>query len=309
MARTDGTGHLRALAFLAALMIASQALAGFHWAPRERSGNAPQISGPSAGSPALVTEYGLAQQSAYPIAITTDSKGNVWFAEDNVDALVEFTPSNSSFRAFGIPTPPHLAWIWFLVPDGQGNLWFADNTQSLLWRFDPATGSFANFTAGGAFPMGLYYDSARGRMWFTSLKTNEVGYFTLSGGSAQLALMVNVSAPLPLAGLAGIVADPSGNVYVAEASQAKILELNGTNLSVARTWNLPLGSQPVGLALDLARGRLWFTDHASSFFGYVSLRRAGFTLYPTSTLFSDGSYTVTLPFWIQLSASGDVWFN
>ena len=155
----------------------------------------------------------------------------------------------------------------------------------------------------------IHYDPARSRIWFTSLKSDQVGYFDIAGEKAVLARVANITAPVPGSGVSGITVDSAGDVFVAESFQAKIVELDGSTLSVIRTWRLPVGSQPVGLALDPARGRLWFTNHASSFFGYVSLNSSGIKEYPTSLFFEGGDYTVTLPYWVFLSNSGEVWFN
>ena len=264
-------------------------------------------AGAGTGSP--VTTVPINATTAYPLGVTTDASGNVWFAEDNLDSLAEFFPSNGTSLTFAIPTPHHLMWVWYMVFDAGGNLWFSDESQQLLWRFDPASGTFANYTAGTAYPMVLHYDRARGRMWFTSLKTGQVGYFSLSGGKAVLGAVANLSAPIPGSGVSGIAVDTAGNVYVAESFQAKIVELAGDTLSVMRTWSLPAGSQPVGLALDPGRGRLWFTDHGSSFFGYVGLNSSAVVEFPTSLYVAGGGYSVSLPYWILVSSAGDVWFN
>lgn len=309
MKSSEAAGALSACSVAILLLLVLQAVG----APLARS--TPKQTGsqallaPAPSAPLPVASFNLSQKMAYPVGITTDRAGNVWFAEDAVDAIVEYSPSNGSFRTFSIPTGRHIAWIWFLVFGDGGNLWFSDESQSLLWRLNPGTGEFANFTAGGAFPLALAYDSPRSRLWFTSLRTDQVGYFALSGGEARVGRVVNFSAPTPGTGVAGVAVAPNGDVFVAESFQAKILELNGSDLGVLRVWSLPTGSQPVGLALDEARGRVWFTNHASSFFGYVSLQSSGYFEYPTSTLFQQGSYTVTLPYWIQISSSGDVWFN
>ena len=266
------------------------------------------LAGPEASGPPVST-FSIPEPTAYPLGIATDGAGHVWFAEDNTDAIVELVRSSSIFETFNIPTQHHLAWIWFMVFDGDGNLWFADESQQLIWRFNPATGTFANFTAGSAYPFALHFDTVRSRMWFTSLKTGQVGYFVIRGGEAKLGPLANLSAPIPGTGVSGIEVDPSGNAYVAESFQAKIVELNGSTLSEVREWRLPTGTQPVGLALDAARGRLWFTNHASSFFGYVGLGSGGYVEYSTSLVFSGGSYEVSLPYWIDVSSSGYVWFN
>ena len=274
------------------------------------SGALPSTRGaaPAASAPSVAT-FALSQPTAYPVGVTTDGAGSVWFAEDNLDSIAELIPSNSTLRTFPIPTQHHLAWIWFILVDPQGNLWFSDESQSLLWEFDPSTGTFANFTAGGAFPMVLTYDSSESRIWFTSLVTDQIGYFDIAGETAHLGKVVNISAPLPGAGLAGVQVDVRGNVFVAESFEARILELDGQSLSILKSWDLPKGSEPVGLALDEARGRLWFTNHASSFFGYVDLNDSAYAEYPTSLYSSGGAYIVTLPYWIHISTSGDVWFN
>ena len=263
---------------------------------------------PSSAAAPVVT-YPLPKPGAYPLGITTDPSGNIWFAEDNTDMIAEFTPSNGAFRTYSIPTPPHLAWIWSIVFAG-GNLWFADDSQSLLWEFSPQTHTFSNFTAQGAFPFSLAYDQSTGRMWFTSLTTEQVGYFMISGQSAEFGRMATLSAPSPGAGPSDLVLDGSGNPYVSETFQAKIVEVNASSLQVARTWALPAGSEPVGLAFDASEGRLWFTNHATSYFGYVNLSPGGgYMEFSTSLLLLNGTYWVTLPYWIKLGPGGSVWFD
>lgn len=296
---------LRTCTFVTVLLLVSSPSLAAGWGRAKESVRAGAGTVPSV----QVSEARLATPTAYPLGVTTDRAGNVWFAEDNADSLAELNQSGSAVRTFSIPTPRHLAWIWFMVFDESGNLWFADESQQLVWRFNPATGAFANFTAGDSFPLALNYDGERSRLWFTSLKTGQVGYFDLTGGEATLEKVVSLAAPLPGPGVSGIAVDPGGDAYVAESFQGRIVELNGTTLSVVRDWVLPPGSQPVGLALDANRGRLWFTDHASSFFGFVDLKTSSHTEYSTSLLLTEGNYEVTLPYWIDVSASGDVWFN
>ncbi|HKT21045.1 MAG TPA: hypothetical protein VJR06_00270, partial [Nitrososphaerales archaeon] len=296
---------------LCAAVVALYLAASCHAAPalgtsRPETG---QGAAPGQSGAGPVSTFPINETLAYPLGVTTDHSGDVWYAEDNLDALVELIPSNSTTRTFAIPTPHHLAWIWFMVFDQGGVLWFSDESQQLIWSFNPATETFANYTAGGAYPFALQYDQQRSRIWFTSLRTDQVGYFAIEGGTAILEKTANFSAPQPGSGVSGIAVDSAGNLYVAESFQAKIVELDGTTLSIVRTWSLPVGSQPVGLALDQPRGRLWFTDHASSFFGYVDLNSTGQTLFSTSLFFAGGANAVTLPYWISLSASGDVWFN
>lgn len=262
-----------------------------------------------AASVSPVASFSLPQANAYPLGVTTDGSGNVWFAEDNSDSIVEFIPSNSTFHTFVIPTEHHLAWIWFLVFDTSGNIWFSDESQPLIWKFSPTTRTFANFSSDGAYPFSLSYEPRSGRIWFTSLRTEQVGYFVIDGGEASVGNVSTLHAPAPGAGPSGVLAVSGGDAYVSETFLSRIVELDGNTLSILRTWQLPNGSEPVGLAMDAPNRRLWFTNHASSFFGYVSLNSSGYREFPTSLFFTQGDYFVTLPYWIAVSSGGAVWFD
>ena len=297
--------HFVACVLLAVLYLAAPSIAGsVHSAGGGGAGQeAAKTTGP------LVTTYPINQSSAYPVGVTTDAAGHVWFAEDNINSIGELFPSNSTVKTYPVPTNHHLAWVWYMFFDKNGVLWFSDETQRLIWSFDPATDAFANYTAGTAYPMVLHYVPEEDRIWFTSLTTDQLGYFGIQGEKAVLERVTNITAPTPGAGLSGIAVDSAGDVFVSETFVAKIVELNGSSLSVVRTWYLPKDSQPVGLALDQARGVLWFTNHATSFFGYVDLNSSSYKEYPTSLIFLGGAYTVSLPYWVFLSSSGYVWFN
>lgn len=302
------SGRARALcALLVALyLLAPTTAASVHAGGRVETGQG--VGGAQdPGSP--VSTFSISQSSAYPVGVTTDASGHVWFAEDNLNSLGELFPSNSTIKTFPIPTNHHLAWIWYMFFDKNGVLWFSDEMQPLIWNFNPSTDTFSNFTAGKAFPMVLHYEQGKDRIWFTSLTTDQLGYFDIVGEKAALERVVNITAPERGAGLSGITLDSAGNVFVSETFEGRIAELEAGTLSVVRTWSLPKGSQPVGLALDQARGVLWFTNHATSFFGYVDLNSTSYREYSTSLLFLGGSYAVTLPYWVFLSQSGYVWFN
>lgn len=246
-----------------------------------------------------------------------DANGHVWFAEANTDLLVEFFPTNQSYVSFPIPTQPHLAMIWFLVFDQSGNLWFADPVQSLIWKFVPSSHSFSNYTTNdqNLKPYGLAYNPDTKQIWFTSVYSNQIGSFQiLAGGSAQISSVVT----LPTAngkntGPSGITLDSNGNVFVSESFASKIVEYDPQTSSFVHVWNLPGYAQPVGIRVDQQTNLIWFADHASSLFGYVNMTSDSVTQIATS-LFQTSvgtqiSTTISLPYWLTLSNSGEVWFD
>lgn len=262
-----------------------------------------------------IKEVSIPQNNSIPLGITTDANGNVWFAENNVSTLVEYLPAQGLFRTYPIPTnTPGL--IWFIIFDDQGNLWFSNAEQPLLWRFSPTTLQFSNFSTGSpeVDPYALAYNSATEQIWFSSIYTDQIGVFQLSGSSAVLAGLINTTGTItsgaapPYFGPAGVALDSQGNVYVAEPFSSNIVEYSPSLQRFVKIWDLPSGSEPVGIVVDGSRNRVWFTNHASSLFGYVDETTGNVTQYATSLFTFDGD-NITLPYWIQEAPDGTIWFN
>ena len=249
-----------------------------------------------------------------PLGITLDSKGNVWFAEGNSSAIVEYNPSQQTFKKYPIPMNG-TSMIWFLVFDNSGNLWFANQIQPYLWRFTPSTGQFANFSTGKEFvrPFGLAYDPSTQKIWFTSTYTDQIGYFDLNGDQATLGKLINATGtPVlsnpPYFGPTGIQIGPKGNIFVSEPFSGNIVEYSPSQQKFVNVWKLPKGSQPVGIALDNTTDRVWFANHASSLFGYVDESSGKVAEFATSPFEFFGD-TISLPYWTKITPSGTVWFD
>lgn len=249
-----------------------------------------------------------------PLGITMGPNGNVWFAENNSTAIIEYNPTNESFRTFSVPTN-QTSMIWFMVFDSHGNLWFSNQLQDYLWRFSPETGQFANFTTGNQFvrPFGLVYDNLTNKIWFTSTYTDQIGYFNLSGGTAAMGSLINVTGtPIlktpPLYGPTGIQIGPEGNIFVSEPFSGNIAEYSPTQQRFLQVWNLPTGAQPVGIAIDNEQQTIWFANHASSLFGYINMTTGKVTEFATSPFEFFGD-TISLPYWAMINPNGVVWID
>ncbi len=268
---------------------------------------------PTKASP--IREISIPQNNSDPLALTVDGAGNLWFAETNPPAIVKYVPG--SFSLFSIPTGKSCGLIWFLIMDNLSNLWFSCASEPLLWSFSTTSHEFSNFSTGNprVAPYSLILDSRTNEIWFTSIFTDQIGAFQLSSGTAKLDRLVNVSGPpgvepnrgLPRYGPSGITFDSAGNLFVTETFAGAIAEYSQNAQSVVKIWRLPGGTQPVGIAE--AAGRIWFTNHGSSFIGFVNETSGRVTQFSTS-LFSTGTgFEETLPYWIQLSPEGSVWFD
>lgn len=266
----------------------------------------------SSKSPPIL-EIPLATDSQ-PLGITMGPNGNVWFAENNLTAIVEYIPTSDSFRTFLVPTNS-TSMIWFMFFDPSGNLWFSNQLQPYLWRFSPTTGQFANFTTGNEYvrPFGLAYDNRTNQIWFTSTYSDQIGYFNLEGESAIIGGLINVTGtPIlqiaPLYGPTGIQIGLNGNIFISEPFSANIVEYNPSQNAFINVWKLPSGSQPVGIALDNTFGRVWFANHASSLFGYLDEATGKVVEFATSPYEFFGD-TISLPYWIRISPNGTIWFD
>jgi streptogramin lyase len=264
-------------------------------------------SGPSV-SKSVIHELPLGVSSSQPLGLTTDSQGDVWFAESSTDTIVEYIPSNQTFRQFHIPTGQHTAFIWFLVFDKRGSLWFADSTEPLLWELSPSNGEFENFSLSGSRPFSLAYDAASDRLWFSSTYTNQLGLVKLGSNGAKV-IQISSLPSLGYTGVgpAGIALDGIGHLYVAETFAGRIVEYNEDTLAPISSWKLGNTSRPVGIAIS--GERVWFTDHATSLFGYVSLVTGSIVEFSTPLVTSGGSPIISLPYWIAVSRDGSLWFD
>lgn len=283
-----------------------------------------KMLGTAPGASVPISEIAIPQNNSEPLAITTDRAGNVWFAESSTQQIVEYTPSTGTFRNYSIPSQGNSSLIWFILFDNAGDIWFSDASQPLLWRFAPSTGEFTSFSTGEQLvdPYALAYDSSRNQIWFTSTYTGQIGVFQIgTDENATLLKLISVPSPSgeiqtqssgPIIGPSGIALDSSGNVFVSETFASAIVKFNASSQSFSRIWELPQYSQPVGLAVDESRGRIWFTNHATSNFGYVD-ENSGQVTQISSSLFALSSNgfndTVTLPYWIEIAPNGMIWFD
>jgi virginiamycin B lyase len=289
-----------------------------------------------------ITEFPIPQNNSVPVGITTDSHGNVWFAENNAYQLVEYTPSKGTFTDYPIPmpeyipntTPPtrYLPFIWFLIFDKSGDLWFNDASSNYIWRFSPSTGQFANFSTGyaqvstGYIPVKsqvLAYDPKDQTLWFSSPFTDQIGYFNISADeSLSQPYLITVPKPSPsscppsetLVGPVGLAIDPNGNLFATATFDSAIEEYSPSTQSFVHMWVVPGCGQPTGLAFDSRLNLLWFTNHATSLIGYVNMtngvvRQISTSLFSVYVPSAGGSETITLPYWIQQAPDAYIWFN
>ncbi|MDA4111694.1 MAG: hypothetical protein OK439_04095 [Thaumarchaeota archaeon] len=115
-----------------------------------------------------------------PVGIVADNQGNVWVSEHGGSAVVELTPSNSTFRKFPTSIPPPSVYpvsaVATIAIDSKGNLWFVEHFSNKVGRLDPSTNTIEEFQIPTSEPAYSVLNAldANGNFWFTEFGSNQI---------------------------------------------------------------------------------------------------------------------------------------
>jgi len=135
-------------------------------------------------------EYNPTVPLSYPVGIVLDKNNNVWVSEHGASGIVEFTPSNSTWRKY--PTSQASSSPGTgpatLAIDSQGRLWFAEHYAGKIGRLDPSTGLMEEYTIpfAGAYSLLNSLDQA-GNFWFAMAYAGSIGMIP---GNATTAISI-----------------------------------------------------------------------------------------------------------------------
>jgi virginiamycin B lyase len=243
-------------------------------------------------------EYPVISPYSYPHAIAVDSAGNVWFVVENETAIAVLAPENNTLRVYPLPESSRLGLMtWGVAVDNsRGLVWFTDVISNSVWSFDIASSKFQEFKIPivNCFPYDLVLDR-QGDVWFTELYGNRIGEIMTNGSLIQFSVP-NSGEPV------GITIDNSGQIWFSLPNSQEIGSLFQGRFQM---YNLT-GSivSPVGIAVD-SEGNVWMTQHGPSLVSEFN---------PTTHYVKTISTTVpaeggSLPYFVYLTKTGDVWFN
>jgi sugar lactone lactonase YvrE len=263
-----------------------------------------------------------------PYALAFDPSGNLWVADGNNRILMYpkgtgFTNGEAATLVLGqsdftTSAPPSVTATTLggeqgLAFDSSGNLWVVDNLNSRVLMYPKGTG----FTNGEAATLVL------GQSDFTTGTDFKTGY--------------NISTTT-LHGPFGLAFDPSGNLWVADTNNNRILMYpKGTGFTNGQAATLVLGQSdfktgtsdmsnissttlrgPYALAFD-SSGNLWVSDNLDSRV-LMYPKGTGFTNGEAATLvlgqsdFATGitnttATTLNGPFGLAFDPSGNLWVS
>ncbi len=280
----------------------------------------------------------------YPTSATFDSSGNLWVADSSNNRVLEFKPPFSTnevasvvlgqpnmFSSGCTTTPTGLCYPFGLAFDPTGNLWVAGRGNSRVLEYlssNLITGDGAanvlgqpNMFSSGCTtspiglcgPKGIAFDPT-GNLWVADYNNRRVVEYLSSNlitgdgaanvlGQPDLVTSGCTTTPTGLCEPFGLAFDPTGNLWVADYDNSRVVEYLSSNLItgdgaanvlgqpdfVSRSPNQGGASSPTtlsfptGLAFD-SSGNLWISDSANS----------RVLEYLSSNLITDGAASVVL---------------
>ncbi len=287
-----------------------------------------------AKSNTYVTEYKIPTPCTQPLAITTDSNGNVWFAQVNTGKVAKFVPITESFTEYDNPQWPLGArsMIWGIDYSPDNSIWFTDEAHNTVWKFsiDDET-----YTPNG-FPEAM--DSLPQRLQVVGSKVivndfsgNFIAFLD-PASEPDSSTYLKIPSPVPDSFTGGFALDRDNNLWYTNWAYLQggvLVKVDITEIEKATTtegirlldyseiFQFPPGlsvANGVSIGDD---GKVWILDTASSFFFSFDPSTKEFTKYITSDppLPSYGNATgviktpVSRPYWNDFDNDGRMVFN
>ena len=268
------------------------------------------VSHPETGE--FIKEYTLQVQAntsnPEPNSIAIDNIGRVWFILQQTSTLAELFPNNGSIREFRIPFHDNLSMVtWGIAVDNVGRMvWFTDQVTNSVWSFNFSSDVFKQhiLSTGKAGPFQIAVD-ARGNAWFTEFYADKLGEIDAQGRIYEWNLsntLFSEPAGICIEQFASS-SNQSQKVWFTLSETREVGYFSGGKVQLYDLQNVTYGSL-VGIAID-HMGDLWLTQHDTNFITEFNpntglLRTVSTSIPPLQ---------VSLPYFIEVSTDGSVWFN
>src|SRR6202035_4643644 len=136
------------------------------------------------GKTMKVSQWTLPTSDAYPRRMEIGSDGAIWSGEFRGAKMARFDPKTQTFKESPLPGPDPSPYGLGLDTDGY--IWYDSHNMDVIGRFDPKTGKVTEYP----FPhpelaIREFFRDSQGRMWYGTAPNNKVGYFYLTGKSAE----------------------------------------------------------------------------------------------------------------------------
>lgn len=272
-----------------------------------------------------ITEFEIPTVCTQPLAITTDSSGNVWFTESNTGSLTKFDPFSRSFTEYENAKWPEgdQSMMWGIDYSQDGNIWFTDERHNVIWKFSILEKNFTSFRypvseLGETFPQKLI---ANGKQIIVNdFSGNKITFLNADQTGPEInysKLDSPTSDPDSVTGAFTI--DSNGKLWytVWKFQQGGNLLFYDSQINNGTAFKLPLGIQAPNGISSSPDNKIWITDAASSYFFSFDPQSQQFTRFvtpaPNELTYGNSSglikTPISRPYWNDFDDKGRLWFN
>jgi virginiamycin B lyase len=214
---------------------------------------------PTPVQPSITSTYKVPTSSAMPIGIVSSSSA-IWFTEESGNKIAqlnesakitEYTLPNSGSQPYGITFGPD-GYIWFTENAGNRVGWFNPSANTFAEKSIPTASAGASATAAGCDDNSV---------WFTESAAGKIGSLDTTSFTFSEYPFAGSSDPTD------ITCGPDTGMWFTLQGANQVGEIvNGT---VVGPYTVPTaGSGPY--AIVSANNKLWFTEHNSGKFEYIT---------------------------------------
>jgi virginiamycin B lyase len=285
-----------------------------------------------------ILQYPLPTGSSAPFAITSDSSGKIWVAEQGSNQIGSFDPASNVFEEYNIPTPT--SGVSSIAADNSSAIWFTELNSNRLGEWHDGVIKEYNvpgveISVGGknqveaCGPTSVLPDRSND-IWVICIFSNQIDEFFPANRS-----FLTFNLPVFQSGPAGLVFDHEGNFWFSAADAAMlghgIASQLENNTSHGITEFPPLNNSyvftfqestnflgdtrnvqsslptPSGIALTPDGNTLWISEHVDSSFDSFNIQSQSLDRFWTSKTNNAFGFTVSLPNGIAVDNQGNVW--
>ncbi len=289
-----------------------------------------------AKSNSYVTEYKIPAECTQPLAITTDPRGDVWFAQTNTGTVTKFDPDTEAFVSYENPLWPDMghSMMWGMDYSPDDSIWFTDDTYDSVWKFSIPEEEYQRISypsSGNSLPQKLKVEGSQ--IVVNDFVGSKLTFLDPARVGDDI-VYLNVPSPANGSFTSDFTVDDADNIWYTNwvfGQGGILIKFDQAEYTVisSRTENfLPLFdfvevfelptdvSVPNGIVIG-PEGRVWLLDTASSFFFSFDEATGEFTQYVTSDP-PESSYgnatgviqmPVSRPYWSEIDDYGRIVFN
>jgi DNA-binding beta-propeller fold protein YncE len=203
-----------------------------------------------------------------PYGLATDSKGNVYAADQRVGAIFIFNPETHETQMIRNGYEAHFGWINCLAIDDDDRLFVSDAKLHHVLIFSPKRELEGRINEGLTDPVGLAIDTTNRFLYVVDTQQDQV--FVYDADTYKLLRKIGtggknhfLTTPGDFGAPQGVAVDPDGNVYVTDTlnNRVEIFDADGNFISTFGKAGDGPGyfARPKGIAID-SDGHIWVAD-------------------------------------------------